>query len=173
MSRSLVPTFFNRDWWSGYDYPPRLLDQHFGLGLTDDDLFPPTLYRGMVIRPRRQTSRQVSNSGVSEIVNTSDKFQVSLDVSHFSPEDITVKTVDNCLMVHAKHEEKVDQHGFVSREFTRKYILPKEVVPESVVSSLSPDGVLTIEAPKHSQQLPSNERLVPITKKEASALPKE
>ncbi|XP_067120570.1 protein lethal(2)essential for life-like [Centruroides vittatus] len=170
MSRSIVPALLGDSWWSMWDYPHRLFDQHFGLGLTDDDFFPPTLYRGHVIRPRRQTSRQDSSSGVSEVINTRDKFKVMTDVSHFSPEDITVKTVDNCVVIHGKHEEKVDQHGFVSREFTRRYILPKEVEPEKVTSSLSHDGVLTVEAPKKCVDLPSNERVVPITVQKCPAV---
>ncbi|XP_023241781.1 alpha-crystallin A chain-like [Centruroides sculpturatus] len=167
MSRSLIPALIGDNWWSMWDYPHRLFDQHFGLGLSDEDFFPMTMYRGQMVRPRRQLSRQDSSSGVSEVVNTRNKFQVMTDVSHFSPEDISVKTVDNCVVIHGKHEEKVDQHGFVSREFTRRYVLPKEVDPEKVTSSLSPDGVLTVEAPKKCLELPSNERVVPITVQKA------
>ncbi|XP_023219552.1 alpha-crystallin A chain-like [Centruroides sculpturatus] len=170
MSRSLVPALLGDSWWSMWDYPRRLFDQHFGLGLTDDDFFPPRLYHGYLVRPRRQTSHQDSTSGVSEVVNTKDHFRVMTDVSHFSPEDITVKTVDNCIMIHGKHEEKVDQHGFVSREFTRRYVLPKGVDPEKVTSSLSADGVLTVEAPKKCEELPPNERVVPITMQKAPAV---
>ncbi|XP_023212255.1 alpha-crystallin A chain-like, partial [Centruroides sculpturatus] len=159
MSQLLLPALLGDVW----DYPRRLFDQQFGLGLTDEDFFPPTSYRGFIVRPRCQTSVQDSSSGVSEVVNTKDHFRVMTDVSHFSPEDITVKTVDNCVVIHGKHEEKMDQHGFVSREFTRRYVLPKEVDPEKVTSSLSGDGVLTVEAPKKREELPSNERVVPIT----------
>lgn len=137
--------------------------------LTDDDFFPPTLHRGYIIRPRRQTSRQDSSSGVSEVVNTADKFQVKADVSQFSPEDITVKTVGNCVVIHGKHEEKEDKHGFVSREFTRRYVLPEEVDPEAVTSSLSLDGVLTVEAPKKRQELPSSERMIPVIVQKSSS----
>lgn len=84
-----------------------------------------------------------------------------LDVSHFSPEEITVKTVDRCVSVSAKHQERMDEHGFVSREFTRRYQLPEDALPESVSSTLSADGVLTVTAPKRPQ-LSANERLVPI-----------
>ncbi|XP_067120566.1 alpha-crystallin B chain-like [Centruroides vittatus] len=166
MAGLLLPALLGDTW----DYPRRLFDQHFALGLTDDDFFPPRLYRGYLVRPRRQTSRQDSTSGVSEVMNTKDRFQVMTDVSHFSPEDITVKTVDNCVVIHGKHEEKVDQHGFVSREFTRRYVLPKEVDPEKVTSSLSADGVLTVEAPKKCEELPPNERVVPITVQKTPAV---
>src|SRR6218665_365631 len=45
--------------------PSRLLDQHFGLGLLEEDLFPPQVWRGVVVRPRRQPAQQAS--GMSEV----------------------------------------------------------------------------------------------------------
>ncbi|CDW56539.1 HSP20 domain containing protein [Trichuris trichiura] len=86
--------------------------------------------------------------GVSSVVNDDKKFQVSLDVKQFKPEELDVTTKDNQLIIHGKHEEKKDEHGFVKREFTRAYWLPQGIKPESFKSNLSPEGVLTIEAPK-------------------------
>lgn len=74
--------------------------------------------------------------------------QVILDVQQFSPDEIVVKTVDNNVIVEAKHEEKKDEHGYISRHFIRRYILPSCHDPLEVTSSLSSDGVLTITAPK-------------------------
>ena len=48
--------------------------------------------------------------------------------------------------VHAKHEEKSDSHS-VYREYNREFLLPKGTNPEVIKSSLSKDGVLTVEAP--------------------------
>jgi len=76
-----------------------------------------------------------------------DGFQVCLDVQHFQPNEISVKTEDNSIVVNAKHEEKQDEHGYISREFTRKYELPKGFKIEDITSSLSSDGVLTIKCP--------------------------
>ncbi|KAL3221164.1 hypothetical protein MRX96_029505 [Rhipicephalus microplus] len=46
------------------------------------------------------------------------------------PEEITVKTQDNCVVIHGKHEEKSDDRGcYVKREFTRRYVLPEDVDP--------------------------------------------
>ncbi|KAF8789198.1 Protein lethal(2)essential for life like protein [Argiope bruennichi] len=107
---SLLP-LLTRNWWDAWDYPSRIFDQHFGMGLLDSDLLPPTI-----------------------------------------------------IVIHGKHEEKTDEHGFVSREFTRRYLLPEGTDPETVKSSLSQNGVLTIEAPKKAiEPPPSNERVVPIT----------
>lgn len=76
-----------------------------------------------------------------------DGFEVSLDVEHFLPNEITVKTEDNSIVVHAKHDEKQDDHGHISREFTRRYSLPSGFKAEDVTSTLSSDGVLTIKCP--------------------------
>ena len=48
--------------------------------------------------------------------------------------------------VHAKHEEKSDSRS-VYREYNREFLLPQGSNPEMIKSSLSKDGVLTIEAP--------------------------
>ncbi|XP_026462342.1 protein lethal(2)essential for life-like isoform X1 [Ctenocephalides felis] len=174
---SLVPLMF-RDWWDdfGIDHPSsRLFDQHFGMGLNRNDLLSsfrnsPTLLRGGYFRPWR-TELLKQDSG-STVTADKDKFQntitpavfeVILDVQQFSPKEITVKTQDNFVIVEGKHEEKQDEHGFISRHFVRRYMLPAEHNPNDVVSSLSSDGVLTITAPKKALPPPSTERVVPIT----------
>ncbi|CAH0391833.1 unnamed protein product [Bemisia tabaci] len=65
-----------------------------------------------------------------------------------SPVKTLVKTSNGAIVVEGKHEEKQDEHGFVSRQFTRRYVLPKDVEIENITSSLSSDGVLTISVPK-------------------------
>ncbi|ODM92055.1 Heat shock protein beta-1 [Orchesella cincta] len=72
--------------------------------------------------------------------------KLRFDVSQYAPEEIVLKTVDNKLLVHAKHEEKSDTKS-VYREYNREFLLPSGVNPELIRSSLSKDGVLTVEAP--------------------------
>lgn len=78
-------------------------------------------------------------------------FQVSMSVAHFKPDEITVKVVENCILVEAKHEERLeDGNSYVSRQFNRRYVLPDEYNIADVVSKLSSDGILTVIAPpKH------------------------
>lgn len=57
-----------------------------------------------------------------------DKYQIILDVQQFTPSEITVKTTEKFIVVEGKHEEKQDEHGFVSRHFVRKYMLPGELI---------------------------------------------
>ncbi|XP_075982944.1 protein lethal(2)essential for life-like [Anticarsia gemmatalis] len=105
-----------------------------------------------------------------------EKFQVTLNVKCFTLGELTVKTVDKTLVIEGDHGEKPEQTGFVSRSFTRKYELPEGAQADLVVSSLSPDGVLTVTAP--FKVPPKNERIVPIsltgpTKTESSAVVEE
>lgn len=63
------------------------------------------------------------------------------------------------LQVHAKHEEKSECRS-VFREYNREFLLPDGTNPELIRSSLSREGVLTVEAP-----LPKSEtRRVPIAR---------
>jgi crystallin alpha B len=98
---------------------------------------------------------------MSEVVNDKTKFQINLDVSHFKPEEIQVKAVENALIVEGKHEEKMDEHGYIARQFTRKYFIPEDVDAAQLASNLSPEGVLTIGAPKKALPAPE-ERKIPI-----------
>lgn len=91
-----------------------------------------------------------------------DQFQVSMDVEHFAPNEISVKTVDNTIVVEGKHEERQDDQGYISRHFLRRYQLPEEFNVEQVASALSSDGVLTITAPKISKAIEGKERVIQI-----------
>lgn len=80
--------------------------------------------------------------------------KLRFDVSQYAPEEIVLKTVDNKLLVHAKHEEKSETKS-VYREYNREFLLPSGVNPELIRSSLSKDGVLTVEAPLPQSALPA------------------
>lgn len=99
----------------------------------------------------------------SSITADKEKFQVNVDVQHFAPSEISVKIVDGQVVIEGKHEERKDEHGYVSRQFVRKYVLPKSCLPDMVTSSLSSDGILTVTAPT-VLPLPSvGEKIIPIT----------
>ncbi|XP_061401125.1 heat shock protein 23 [Musca vetustissima] len=91
-----------------------------------------------------------------------DGFQVCMDVQQFKPSELNVKVTDNCVIVEGKHEEREDDHGYISRSFTRRYVLPKGYDPNKVVSTLSSDGVLTVSVPKPQIEEKSNERIIQI-----------
>ncbi|XP_073841374.1 heat shock protein 23-like [Musca autumnalis] len=92
-----------------------------------------------------------------------DGFQVCMDVQQFKPSELNVKVSDNCVIVEGKHEEREDNHGYISRSFVRRYALPKGYDPNNVVSTLSSDGVLTVSVPKPQiENAKSDERIVQI-----------
>lgn len=150
-----------------YFRPSLILDQHFGMGLDDDDFLQPCvprrIRRMMLSSPysrnwRSQASKKDKGSTLSVDKN---KFQVSLDVQQFAPEEITVKASEDTITIEGKHEEKEDEHGFISRHFVRRYKLPEGHDINQVKSKLSSDGVLTITAPKCQEKV--QDRVIPIS----------
>nr|prf crystallin alphaA [Anas platyrhynchos] len=147
--------------------PSRLFDQFFGEGLLEYDLLP--LFSSTISPYYRQSLfRSVLESGISEVRSDRDKFTIMLDVKHFSPEDLSVKIIDDFVEIHGKHSERQDDHGYISREFHRRYRLPANVDQSAITCSLSSDGMLTFSGPK----VPSNmdpthsERPIPVSREE-------
>ncbi|XP_062262946.1 heat shock protein beta-1 [Platichthys flesus] len=153
--------------WPGY-MRSSILTPEMGTMTPHTPMMPhtPMIYPGAMMAQQahqaRALSRQMS-TGLSEIKQTQDNWRVSLDVNHFSPEELVVKTKDGVVEITGKHEERKDEHGFVSRTFTRKYTLPSTADIEKVTSSLSPEGVLTIEAPLTRPAIESSEVRIPVT----------
>lgn len=182
---SLIPLIFS-DWWEDLDRPHRLLDQNFGLGLYPEQLPNPYVLDQFILprRDRRQRNplmyfrpwgellRKNEDGGTSTVQADKDKFQVILDVQQFKPDEINVKIVDKCVVVEAKHEEKQDEHGWISRQFTRKYLIPEQCDIDQVTSSLSSDGVLNITAPRKEKPKVENERSITIEQTGKPALQK-
>lgn len=155
--------------------PHRIWDQNFGMGIYPEQLLLPSsmmdkFYPSMMTRPAmdmyyRQLAelmRRAESSGTSTITADKDMFKVILDVQQFKPEEISVKLVDRFVVVEAKHEEKRDQHGLISRQFMRKYMLPEQVDEKELSSNISSDGILTIMAPSKQAEEKPNERTIKI-----------
>ncbi|XP_036115672.1 LOW QUALITY PROTEIN: alpha-crystallin B chain [Molossus molossus] len=160
--------------------PSRLFDQFFGEHLLESDLFPAsTSLSPFYLRPSSffRTPSWIDtglrapswiDTGLSEMRLEKDRFSVNLDVKHFSPEELKVKVLGDVIEVHGKHEERQDEHGFISREFHRKYRIPADVDPLAITSSLSSDGVLSVNGPR--KQASGPERTIPITREEKPAV---
>ncbi|KAJ8735898.1 hypothetical protein PYW07_007518 [Mythimna separata] len=119
-----------------------------------------------IMKPMEELSsamNQLAVNSVGKITSDNEKFQVNVDVQHFAPEEINVKVVNGHVVVEGKHEEKQDEHGFISRQFVRRYALPQGCLPDTVESKLSSDGVLTVTAPKVLAMPSTGEKIVPIT----------
>lgn len=103
-----------------------------------------------------------SEGGASTVTADKNQFRVDLDVQQFSPEEINVKVVDRFVIVEAKHEEKEDEHGWISRQFMRKYIIPEQCDIDQASSKLSSDGVLSIIVPRKQKVISEGERVINI-----------
>ena len=170
---ALVPRELFRNWWSDMDRYHRELEDHFRkLSTRDDPWQPPAMPSfNEFFHPWKNVMEQLEHDvgGSTTVDRSQNKFQVVVDVQQFAPEEITVRTDDKYITIEGKHEEKKDQHGYVSRHFVRRYVLPQGYDIGHVKPSLSSDGVLTITAPTLALPAPG-ERIVPIRRTNAPAI---
>ena len=62
------------------------------------------------------------------------KFEVEFDVREFRPEELSIKTDGDVLVVLAKHETKTESGGsFVSKQFEQRFTLPSGVREEEAI----------------------------------------
>ncbi|XP_066538666.1 alpha-crystallin B chain-like isoform X2 [Hoplias malabaricus] len=167
MDIAIQNPWFRRPFFPGF-FPFRIFDQHFG-DQWDSEFFAP-FYTMFYYRPYFWRYPNWWESGISEIRMDKDRFVINLDVKHFSPEELSVKVNDEYVEIHGKHEERQDEHGYVAREFFRKYKVPSGVDPGAFTSCLSFDGVLSVSAPRNQQDIP--ERSIPITCEDKATAPK-
>lgn len=61
-----------------------------------------------------------------------------------------------------------DDHGYISREFHRRYRLPSNVDQSALSCSLSADGMLTFAGPKVPSGVDTShsERAIPVSREE-------
>ncbi|CAB1461057.1 unnamed protein product [Pleuronectes platessa] len=135
-------------WWMNVDWLQRSLAAAAWPAYAAAPLFVPYI-SGAVHRPGQKTSPEQST------------WRVSLDVAHFAPPEVSLSVKDGFLEVGGRHEERRDEHGFIARCFTRKYRLPAEIDATQITSTLSVDGILTVEAPVPEAAAPAS-IIIPI-----------
>ncbi|CAG9768149.1 unnamed protein product [Ceutorhynchus assimilis] len=142
---------------------PLLLEETFPLPRRDYlSIFAP---EEDSLRLRNAINQLVNLEKDTSITVDKDQFQANIDVQQFTPEEITVKLEDeNSVTVEGKHEEKQDEHGYISRHFVRKYVLPEDCDVKKLQSKLSSDGVLSISAPKRRKITKQKYREIPIVR---------
>lgn len=90
-------------------------------------------------------------------------FKVTFDVKSFNPDEISVKVKGREIFVDGKHDERADEQGFVSRQFTRRYVVPDEFDTDTIATYLDVEGRMTITASKPKPPVDeSTERVIPI-----------
>ena len=162
-----------REYWDFWQYPPTLYRQKFGdvldLNRNKDAFSASSLFADSPLRrdflSRHSNIRQeMASTGTCTVKNDANQFQILLDVSQFSDQDVQVKTVGSEVIVHAKHDEIEDEHGKVSREFTRRILLPLGVDPMNIVALYDSKGILAIRAPKESAEKTGKETFIAVDK---------
>ncbi|KAM4652151.1 heat shock protein 30C-like [Discoglossus pictus] len=129
------------------------------------------LSKDMEMRQRLGQIRQSPNKEAESISLRKSKegkgnSELTLDMRHFSPDELTVKAEGRRLIVTGKHEKKSnagDGNYFNEyREWKRETELTEGVNPEEVLCSLSKDGQLHIQAPQMELKA-AKERQIPIS----------
>jgi len=96
-----------------------------------------------------------------------DTFEVKVDIHHYRPDELIVKTVNNYVVVTGKHEERHNDDGQTvrdTREFIQRYSLPHGVFAETVTCVMgSTDGMLHISAPMHHGHALQNGNQIPVS----------
>ena len=84
-------------------------------------------------------------SGISRVEYDDSNYKILVNVDKYTPEELVIKTVDNTVVVEAKHQEKTsDGRSYSTQSFSQSFTLPRGVDPDSVKSSLSPQVILII-----------------------------
>ncbi|XP_060807380.1 heat shock protein beta-1-like [Amyelois transitella] len=98
------------------------------------------------------TLENINNSPLIEGEGEAKTLKLQFDLSQFDPSEVKVKIVEDFLIVSATHEEKSD-NSTIYREYHKEFLMPKGVNPQDVISSLSKDGVLTVQTPLPKEAL--------------------
>ena len=107
----------------------------------------------------------------SRTLEKSVDFKVAIDVATFKPEEISVKVKGRDIIIEGKHEERQDELGLVSRQFSRRIVLQGKYDPETVSTFISADGKLIVKAAKnHPPPDQSSERVIHIQRLPATAV---
>lgn len=78
--------------------------------------------------------------------NHSDKFRVTLDVSGYKPEDLSVKVIGRKLFIDGKQEMR-EGEDFSTKEMRKTYDIPENASFDHMTSFLTAKGTLVVEFP--------------------------
>jgi len=81
-----------------------------------------------------------------QVTASNDKFMVQLELPGFAPEDFSLKTKDDVIVLEALHESSAEES--TSRKYVKELKMPEGVSRDQLASSYSADGILTISAPR-------------------------
>ena len=102
-----------------------------------------------------------------QVSASNDKFQIQLELPGFAPEDFSLKTKDDIIIVEAVHEAKNEDGSTDSRRFSKEFKMPGGVASEKLASTYSGAGILTVSAPR-AIQAPEGAQVTQIQNVKAS-----
>jgi len=114
----------------------------------------------------RQTLQSPLKDEIHSVTTNSDgSFEVSVAFTGFKADELSIKVLDNSLVIEAKHEEKNPETGKVQNyiQMQRRFLLPTSFDTNALTSSLSEDGVLTIAAPSKVKHQVLSPKKIEIT----------
>ncbi|XP_037080284.1 protein lethal(2)essential for life-like [Pollicipes pollicipes] len=91
-----------------------------------------------------------------------EKFQVSMHLGHYEPDEVVVKVSDNVITVRAEHEEK-SKNSYSFSSTVRQITAPEDARVDQLTSQLTSSGHLKLEAPLAQKPLANGVRNIPIT----------
>jgi len=121
--------------------------------------FQPQLPRWAIPDDLKSKWNPITTQDANEVIKVKqndDKFEVTLDVPQYRPEELKVTVINNVLSIEGAHNESKketkDEDGSfassVQRQFSRKWTLPPNCDSDKVQSNLSSDGILMVTCPK-------------------------
>nr|CAD2142123.1 unnamed protein product [Meloidogyne enterolobii] len=99
-------------------------------------------YMGPVIFMDKQLKR-LREAPVHTVISP-ERFQISIDLSIFEPEDIQLLLSKGQLVVLAEREVRINESSVVVRHFRRKISIPEDVVTDAVATQINSFGILTM-----------------------------
>lgn len=92
------------------------------------------------------STAQVNQLSTPQVTSHDGKFQLTMPIEDFKPEELTVKTQDGKVVICASREVK-DGNRSQSSEMSREHSLPSNVDPLTVKAFFTDTGNLIVEAP--------------------------
>ncbi|GFS00357.1 alpha-crystallin B chain [Elysia marginata] len=92
------------------------------------------------------STTQVNQLSTPQVTSHDGKFQLTMPIEDFKPEELTVKTQDGKVVICASREIK-DGNRSQSSEMSREHSLPSNVDPLTVKAFFTDTGNLIVEAP--------------------------
>ena len=118
------------------------------------DVFDRRLSRKLL--DEKKEEQQIEQKQSESSVSQDGSFKVCVSVSAYKPEELTVKVIEENLLIEAHHKEKDEKTGrFKQQHFQQRFHIPKSCDMDRLTSSLSAEGVLTVYAPAKAIEAPA------------------